>query len=115
MLKKLNGWARLLVTMSVIWVIALAFWSNQQRIEYSHGMATLGRLICQQNAKNENKPDDQCLIGAYSDAYKKAWNISPTWADNILGGVYTLPILWGAATAIFLVAKWIKAGFKREL
>lgn len=109
---RFNGWLRILVLLSVVWVAAAALWSNNQRVEYSKAMAGLTKSVCEANAATRSQPASSCL-DAYSKGYTDAWNISPTWTTHFLGGIVTLPILWIVSLTVFFVVRWIRSGFKQ--
>jgi len=117
---QLNGWQRIGVVLSVVWIVAGGLWTRSVVIESQGESAVASRRAClnrhsiQPDGSPPAAPDWRSQCDRQFDA---DWNrdVTDHWDRvNVLNAVFTLaPLLlaWLLVYAIVGTVRWIRAGF----
>jgi hypothetical protein len=101
---RLNGWQRIGIVASVLWVIGGGIWGN------SLGLAP-GEYVAQAY--------EQCLLSSYSDREACSARFERDWPEAIkyhwhLAAAFAflpIPLAWLAVGGLVILVRWIRAGF----
>jgi hypothetical protein len=108
-LRRLSGWQRIGVVLSVLWCA----WSVlSYMMQYAAGRASSASLdqeICLYD--KQRNPALDC-----SDAWSKSFNefAALNWNDLLLTTLVPVLLAWLAAWIIFLTFRWVRTGFKPQ-
>ena len=105
-MKKLNGWKRLGVVLSVIWMPIGLFYGSGQAIEGATWQVSGALRAClERNASGMDTCDA---------AYTKDWAVavaqSHHWWWGIAGAVIPIVVCWLLAWALVATVRWVMAG-----
>jgi hypothetical protein len=103
-MKRLNGWHRIGIVLSIIWMIVGGFWGNSIGIhEGDYVLLTY----------------KECIAIAHQDwkacdaDFRRDWPvaISNHWLYAALLGSVPIPLVWGSIYGIIGIIRWIRKGF----
>jgi hypothetical protein len=99
---RLNGWQRIGIVLSVVWMLVGALWAHH----------FLFAPVYEADSKCRSAVTDLTFCdGIYKRQMAIARQISPTITVLTLAPI---PIVWVLAYALVSLVRWIRAGFKRE-
>jgi hypothetical protein len=113
---KLNGWKRIGIIASVVWILAAGVHTYDSEIDRANDYITSTFLNCESN-----------WVGT-GDAYEKhidrcekieneslALALTSARLDGALVALIPVPLGWGFAYLILFLVRWVKRGFVRPL
>jgi hypothetical protein len=104
---RLNGWQRIGIVLSVLWIIVAGLWANYQSIQQrTQTLEFLFQTCVAFHNFNYNDPD--CLRD-FNAQYLGA--IKGQWVDTAIVALVPIPIAWLLAWIVFVVVRWIRRGF----
>ena len=102
-----NGWQRIGVILSVIWAIGAGWY--QRAADMAH--ASLAARALFEICYSDKRPDNpQCVVDS-TNAYNAS--IRESWVRVAVVSLGPILLAWLAAYVVLLVARWIRARFRR--
>jgi hypothetical protein len=102
----LNGWQRIGIVVSIVWVIGGFLWGNYVSIEQNAQPAVEHYQTCL-SLHSDKKPDCAQRFGTeYEEAIKYHWLEAATFA------LVPIPVAWLLIWALVAIVRWIGHGFK---
>jgi hypothetical protein len=113
---RLNGWMRIGIVLSILWMTYGTFWfwqqQGEQKLQYVKALRDLQISCAGENdaRRFQGRPELECPSKAEID---QAW-AAPLhfWQATILPGLY-LVLAWVLIGIGYVSVRWIRAGFKR--
>src|SRR5258708_6054607 len=106
-MKRLNGWQRIGIVLSVLWSLGGGLWGNNIGIHEGDTASAIYSL-CLENRPNDWQGCSTEFTKNWTDAVQYHW-----WYAAILGLV-PIPIVWGMVYGILGIIRWIRRGFKKS-
>jgi hypothetical protein len=116
-MKKINGWKRIGITASVVWVLGAGVHTYNSEIDRFSGIIASTHAQCDSN-----------LAGKTEDVYTSGFNACNKEADDSLASVLNVarldaalvafvpvPLGWGFTYMLLFFVRWVKRGFIRPL
>lgn len=104
---RLNGWQRIGVLTSIVWLLGGAYWGNEIGLRQGD-WAVLQLRSCYEGANANLNACDKEFSGAWSAA------ISDHWMYASFLGVVPIPLGWLVIYGVIALVRWIRAGFKTQ-
>jgi hypothetical protein len=106
----MNGWQRVGVIVSVLWILIAGFHAQNASVEFRTNLAVASMMSCEATYKTglSNQCDSrltQGMEGAYSDA----------WAAGAIVGLGPVPFAWASAYLILFLVRWVRYGFNQNV
>jgi hypothetical protein len=102
----MKGWRRLGVVLSVLWFVGFGVWLRQADFDYAARVA--GYEVCRLYDATEQYND--CLDRASARFLSTA---TPWWAIIVIDAL-SVGALWLLAWIVFVVGRWVIAGFRQQ-
>src|SRR6266478_22638 len=112
---KLNGWKRIGIVASVVWILGAGIYTYDSEIDRASGFITSTHVACDSNLGDKT-----------GDAWTESFNECNKQADDSLALALTnarleaalvafapVPLGWGFVYLILFLVRWIKRGFMR--
>ena len=104
MMKKLGERTRTFIALNAVALPVVYFWRDQRdRVEFAQAMSNLAYRAC-----NE-RPNGRDCIDVSTQAYRKAWDASPSTAEIILEAIIIVAVFWACCAVVYFIAKWVRA------
>ena len=114
---KLNGWKRIGIIVSVVWILGAGVHTYDSEIDRFSRIIASTHVQCDSN-----------LAGKTGDAWTTGFNECDKQADDSLASVLNgarldaalvafvpVPLGWGFAYLVLFLVRWVKRGFMRPL
>ena len=110
---RLNGWKRLGIISSVVWILGAGFHTYTSEMDGGSKAVSFNHVVCDANLKGKtgdawtrgvdecNRQADELLRVDTSNARMDAANIA----------LFPVPLGWGLAYLILFLARWARRGF----
>lgn len=110
-MNKLNGWLRIGIVLSVLWITASGIYVN--RLVTEDGMKSMKMIysLCINSGQLDDSQAKSCSQKA-EEVFEAA--VSQRYTDILGISLIPLPIFWILAYLIFYTGRWIKRGFTRS-
>jgi hypothetical protein len=95
---RLNGWQRIGIVLSVVWILVGALWGWM--------FATADYRSCVVMASSVETLD-------FCNRYHR-WVFDTAWVYSLLVALVPIPIAWLLVYGVSYLVRWIKSGFKQE-
>lgn len=114
-MKRLNGWQRIGVIASIVWILAGWLYTYNSEFEKTSKQITTAYLACRELA-----PDAQKGATAHEDWLSRCWKeTDESWAsarhyariDAALVAFVPVPLGWGFAYLALVLVRWVRRGF----
>ena len=107
---KLNGWQRVGVVLSVLWVIGAASITRRNDIDRAGKAAGLAYHLCVDTPTFREK----LYFSVCNKDSQRAWDVSleGSWPGVVFVSLAPIPIFWGFAYLLLGVWRWIRRGFE---
>lgn len=109
-MKRLNGWQRLGVIVSVIWLPIGFLWGNSLFIQVQTDGPERVMMSCNKINSALGKPLEECYKQFHS-AY--AASIAGHWWAGVVAAILPLLLAWGLAWVGLCLGRWVHAGFTK--
>jgi hypothetical protein len=104
-MKKLNGWQRIGVVLSVLWMVGASLYVQTDRTDRAYKFANSMMSLCLDMVS----PSPKDCTSDYSHNVKIALN--PFWPDAVILAIVPIPITWLLVYIIIGIVRWVRAGF----
>lgn len=105
MLARLNGWQRIGIVLSIVWIFVGGFWGNNIGIHEGDWAVNLYR-ICLQTHSGDWGACSKQFNTDYVEAVKYHWYYGAFLA------FVPIPIAWLIVYGLIALTRWIRTGFK---
>ncbi|WP_443749691.1 hypothetical protein [Asticcacaulis solisilvae] len=109
-MKKLNGWQRIGVIASVIWIVAAGVGERIREQKYFEDLEYASVSVCEQKWQYEPMPSpDPCIedgVNTYFNNLKAAG-----WSGPLIAAFLPVAVGWGLTYLILALARWVRRGF----
>jgi len=109
---RLNGWQRIGVVLSVVWIVAGGFWTRRILFdEYGYGVANRKYVSCLQGSR---EPGAVACERQYSADLQRVYDESGGAINSLNLGLTLVPLVaaWLLVYALVGIGRWIRAGFR---
>jgi len=113
-MNKLNGWVRIGIVLSVLWVLGAGIYTNKQVTEIAVDSSSLVYRLC-----TSSPPSDAEQTGFFKycelkrdEIYQDA--VHYRMRDVAIFSLGPLPIFWLIGFICVMTYRWIKKGFKAK-
>ena len=115
---RLNGWQRIGLVASIVWVLAGGFWGNEIALDEAWERTSAQRDLCVAENKRrygEYGPYEQVWTPC-SDQFGANYvrNTEGHWMFAALFALVPLSIAWLIAYVLIALGRWIRAGFAKQ-
>jgi hypothetical protein len=107
---KLNGWQRIGVVASVVWILGAGFYTLDAVQESDSKTAVAAALECESHIPQGITTLAECdkrMTDYEAETY------SGEWADAAIVAFVPVPLAWGLAYLTLFLTRWIKRGFRK--
>lgn len=103
----LNGWHRLGIVFSVIWLFVGGLWGNSLGIHEGDWVANRYQFCLEHDAEPHMPNSTQCQA-----AFEKDWPeaIKYHWWEALIVAVVPIPLAWLLAYGLIALIRWIRRG-----
>ena len=114
MRRRLNGWQRIGIVLSVIWAIGGGLWGNNIGIHEGGWVASrLGDCYAMRSIQPDGSVPRDTDWGPCIEAFHRDWPeaISHHWPYAAIVGLVPIPFAWLMVYALIGLWRWIRRGF----
>ena len=109
---RLNGWVRIGIVASVLWVLGAGFYFYSETVDQAVVSGNFNRSVCETEKKEGKHPADYNCYKAFTVASDK--HMAEARPYVALLTLIPLAFFWGFAYLIVFVWRWVAKGFKRD-
>jgi hypothetical protein len=109
---KLNGWQRIGVVLSIVWVVGAAIYQRNVAVERAANFAASTYEIC--SDIEQRKPESDSNRCIQESAQTRARWLYGNWNDVIFSAFAPMLLAWPAIYLLIRVWRWVRAGFKTK-
>lgn len=110
LLNRLNGWNRIGLILTIIWLIGFPLYENDKRQETRISLALYSKSVCIEDGLRLNDHRDCSRV--FDDEYRKMNSGADGLKEYFLFAVAIAAILWIITYLLFYVIRWIVRGFR---
>ena len=121
-LKRLNGWQRIGVVLSIAWALYGFYWGNEYGLRqgdwtqsvYESCMDGAQRFAADAHYSKPSQQEYEKKIAACEQQRDRNWraSISGHWVLAAICAFVPIPLGWGVVYGLIALVKWIRRGFK---
>jgi hypothetical protein len=117
----MKGWRRIGVVLSVLWFVGFGWWLRVADFDYAKKVAGYEQCSLAYDLER-NAPDFgnhiHETIEKFNDCNKQAGalfrSIATPWWAIIVMDAFSVGALWALAWIVFVVGRWVAAGFRQQ-
>ena len=109
---KLNGWQRIGVVLSIVWIIGAGIYQRHADIQRASDSAGFAFRICSDNEQLKPEIDLDRCTKEIENSYK-IWMVG-SWGNVAFFAFVPMLLGWVAAYVLIRVWRWVKTGFKTK-
>ncbi len=108
---RLNGWKRIGIVLSVLWVLVTGFYQRNADVQKASDFMSFSYRVCTdaQSAKN-NFDFDECSKKSQKDF--DIWMVG-SWGNVAVIALLPIPFFWLIIYGLIKMYRWIRVGFKQ--
>ena len=114
---RLNGWQRIGIVASVVWVIGGGFWGNTVGLSQGdYVKLTLEQCLAARSIQPDGTIPRDADWGPCYAKFEKDWPeaVKDHWYYAAAFAFIPIPLAWLVVWGMVSLARWIRAGFSRQ-
>lgn len=106
---KINGWKRLGIIASVVWVIGAYFYTLNAAMERNISLNVEIENSCAEVHRDE--PNDPCFQEAVDSAMRQ---LPGEREEAAIVALLPVPVAWGVTYLVLFLVRWVRRGFQAK-